>query len=72
MCFSPRGSVWSFEGGVVLSILLGLAVLTFLSGLEKFPKLASGKILEGSGQHFGPGAFWGSKMGLKIHTLARE
>ena len=43
-CFSPRGSVWSFEGGVLVSISLGLAVRIFWSDLEKFPKLASGKI----------------------------
>ena len=45
-CFSPRGSVLSFEGGILLSISLGLAVRTFWSDLEKFPKSASGKILE--------------------------
>ena len=59
MCFSPRGSVWSFEGGVLLSISLGLAVRIFWSDLEKFPKSASGMIL---GQHFGSGTFLGRKM----------
>ena len=44
MCFSPRGSILSFEGGILLSISLGLAVRTFWSGLEKFLKSASGKI----------------------------
>ena len=32
-CFSPRGSVWDVEGGVLLSISLGLAVCTFGSDL---------------------------------------
>ena len=44
MCFSPRGSFLSFEGGILLSISLGLAVRIFWSDLEKFPKSASGKI----------------------------
>ena len=44
MCFSLHGSVWNVEGGVLLSISLGLAVHTFWSDLEKFPKSASGKI----------------------------
>ena len=30
MWFAPRGSVWSFEGGILLSFSLGLAVRTFL------------------------------------------
>ena len=34
----------SFEGGILLSILLGLAVRIFWSDLEKVPKSASGKI----------------------------
>ena len=34
LCFSPRGSVWSFEGGVLLSAALGLTVRTFWSLLE--------------------------------------
>ena len=50
MWFSPRGSILSFEGGILLSISLGLAVRIFWSDLEKFPKSASGKI-------FGP-TFW--------------
>ena len=44
MCFLPRGSILSFEGGILLSISLGLAVRIFWSDLEKFPKSASGKI----------------------------
>ena len=59
MCFSPRGSVWSFEGGVLVTISLGLAVRTFWSDLEKFPKSASGMIL---GQHFGLGTFFVAKI----------
>ena len=47
MCFSPRGSILSFEGGILLSISLGLAVRIFWSDLEKFPKSASGKIWGG-------------------------
>ena len=72
MCFSPRGSILSFEGGILLSIPLGLAVRTFWNDLEKFPKSASGEILEGSGQHFGPRTFWCPKMGPGKHTFARE
>ena len=71
-CFSPCGFVWNVEGGVLLSISLGLAVRTFWSDLEKFPKSASGNILEGSGQHFGPGTFLGSKMGPEKHNFAME
>ena len=41
----PRGSILSFEGGILLSISLGLAVRIFWSDLEKSPKSASGKIL---------------------------
>ena len=52
--FSPRGSVWSFEGWVLLRISLGLAVRTCWSDLEKFPKSASGEIW---GRHFGSGTF---------------
>ena len=59
ICFSPRGSVWSFEGWVLLRISLGLAVRTRWSDLEKFPKSASGEIW---GRHFGSGTFWGRKM----------
>ena len=62
MCFSPRGSVWSVEGCILLRISLGLAVRHCWSDLEKFPKSASGEILEGSGQHFGLGTFLGPKM----------
>ena len=59
MCFSPRGSILSFEGGVLLSFSLGLVVCTFWSELEKCPKSASGKIL---GRHFGPETFLCQKM----------
>ena len=72
MRFLPRGSVWIFAGGVMLSCSLGLAVRTFWSDLEKFPKSAAGNILEGSGQHFGTGTFLGSKMGPGKHSFARE
>ena len=61
MCFSPCGSVWSFEGWILLRISLGLAVCSFWSDLEKFPKSASGEILEGLGQHFGLGSFFGRR-----------
>ena len=54
MCFSPRGSILSFEGRILLSISLGLAVRIFWSDLEKFPKSASGKIW---GRHVGLGTF---------------
>ena len=43
--FLPRGSILSFEGGILLSISLGMAVRIFWSALEEFPKSASGKIL---------------------------
>ena len=46
MCFSPRGSVWSVEGCILLRISLGLAVRHCWSDLEKFPKSASGDTLE--------------------------
>ena len=61
--FSPRGSVWSLEGWILLRISLGLAVRSFWNDLKKFPKFASGEILEGSGQHFGLGTFFGQKNG---------
>ena len=60
------------EGEVLLSFSLGLAVRTFWSDLEKFPKSASGKILDGSGQHFGLGTFLESTMGPKKHTFAMK
>ena len=69
MCFSPCGSVWNVEGRVLLSVSLGLAVRTFWSDLEKFPKSASGKIL---GQHFGSGTFLGRKMVPKKRVLWRN
>ena len=51
-----RGSMWSFEGGVMLSFSIGLAVHTFWSDLEKCLKSArpdSG----GLGSTFWPGDF---------------
>ena len=79
MCFSPRGSVWSFEGGVLLSISLGLVVRTFWSDLEKCPKPASGKILgrhfisgTSFGRHFGLGTFLGRTTVPKKHVLWRN
>ena len=68
----PRGSVWSFEGGVLLSASLGLAVRTFWSDLEKFPKSASGEILEGSGQHSGLWTCLCQKMVRKKMVLWRN
>ena len=72
MCFSSRGSVWSFEVWILLRISLGLAVRSFWSDLEKFPKSASGEILEGSGQHFGLGTFLARKMVPKKIVLWRN
>jgi len=72
MCFSPRGSVWNVEGGALLSILLGLAVRTFWSDLEKFPKSASGENLEGSGQHFGLGTSLCQKNGPEKNGFVEE
>ena len=69
MCFSPRGSILSFEGGILLSISLGLAVRIFWSDLEKFPKSASGKIL---GRRFGSGTFLWRKMVSKKVVLWRN
>ena len=62
MCFSAPGSIWSFEGWVLLRISLGLAVRTFWSDLEKFPKSVSGEILEGAGHFFCLGTFLCQKM----------
>ena len=59
ICFSPRGSVWSLEGWILLRISLGLAVRTCWSDLKKFPKSASGEIW---GRHFGSGTFLHKKM----------
>ena len=56
----------------MISASLGLAVRTLGSNLEKFPKSASGNILEGLGQHFGPWAFLGSNKCLEKHAFARE
>ena len=70
--FSPHGSVGSFEGWVLLRISLGLAVRLCWSDLEKFPKSASGEILEGSGQHFGLGTFLSQKMTPEKHDFVEE
>ena len=72
MCFSPRGSVWSFEGWILLRISLGLAVRSFWSDVETFPKSASGEILEGSGQHFGLGTFLCPKNGPEKDGFVEE
>ena len=69
MCFSPRGSVWSFEGGVLVSISLGLAVRIFWSDLETFPKSASGKIW---GATFWVGDLFGVKIVPKNIVLWRN
>ena len=58
MRFSPRGSVWSVEGCILLRISLGLAVRHCWSDLKKFPKSASGEIW---GRRFGSGTL-GRKM----------
>ena len=72
MCFSPRGSVWSFEGWILLRISLGLAVRSFWSDLEKFPKSASGEILGGWVNILGWGPFWGKKWVPKKMVLWRN
>ena len=69
MCFSPRGSILSFEGGILLSISLGLAVRIFWSDLEKFPKSASGKIW---GATFWVGDLFGVKHVPKNMVLWRN
>ena len=45
---------------------------SFWSDLEKFPKSASGDILEGSGQDFGLGSFLVRKMVPKKVVLWRN
>ena len=72
MSFSPHGSVGSFDGWVLLRTSLGLAVRSFWSDLEKFPKSASGEILEGLGQHFGLGRFLGRKNGPEKDGFVEE
>ena len=72
MCFSPSCSVWSFEGCILLRISLGLAVRQWWSDLEKFPKSASGEILEGLGNILGWGPFCGNKMVPKKMVLWRN
>ena len=63
MCFSPRGSVWSFEGWILLRISLGLAVRSFWNDLGKFPKSASGEIW---GDILARGPFWSKKWSRKM------
>ena len=62
MCFSPRGSVSSFEGWVLLRISLGLAVRTDWSDVKKLQKSASGEIW---GRDFGSGTFLGETWSRK-------
>ena len=64
--------IWNVEGGVLLSISLGLAVRTFWSDLEKFPKSASGEILEGWVNILGWGPFWGKKMSPEKDGFVEE
>ena len=47
MVFHPVAPFWSFEGWILLRISLKMAVRSFWSDLEKFPKSASGEILKG-------------------------
>ena len=49
-----------------------MAVRSFWSDLEKFPKSASGEILEGSGQHVGLGTFLGRKNGPEKDGFVEE
>ena len=67
--FSPRGSVWSFEGGVLLIISLGLAVRTFWSDLEKFPEIDP---WEKMGRHFCPGTLLARTMDPEKVVLWRN
>ena len=69
ICFSPRGSVWSFEGWILLRISLGLAVRHCWSDLEKFPKSAPGEIWGAWVNILGWGAFWDEKMVPKKMVL---
>ena len=78
---TPHGSVGSFCEKLVFHLMAPLGVLRagFCSGsrqdwsdLEKFPKSASGEILERSGQHFGLGTFLGQKVVLKKMMLWRN
>ncbi len=41
MFFSPRGPVWNFEGGVMRSFLLIVAVYTFWRHLGKFQQITN-------------------------------
>ena len=69
MCFSPRGTILSFEGGILLIISLGLAVRIFWSDVEKFPNTASGKIL---GATFWVGDLFGVKIGSEKRGFVEE
>ena len=73
---SPRGSVWSFAGGVLLSFSLGLAVRTFWSDLEKsqsrlLPEADFKQVprvwedSSGLGSTFWPGDLFGIKNGSR-------
>ena len=56
----------------VLRISLGLAVRSFWSHLEKFPKSASGEIWRGWVNILAWGPFWAKKMVLKKMILWRN
>ena len=71
-CFSTCGSVWNFEGWILLRISLGLAVRSFWSDLEEFPKSASGEILGGWVNILAWGAFWAEKWVPKEVVLWRN
>ena len=58
MCFSPRGSILCFEGRILLSIQLGLAVRIFWSDLGKFPNRLLGRFW---GDILARGRFCGEK-----------
>ena len=63
--FSSRGSVWSFEGGVMLSSLLELAGRTIWSDLGKCPKSPTGQTLRGFRSTFWPGDLFGPNVGSR-------
>ena len=68
MCFSPRGSVWSFEGWILLRISLGLAVRHCWSDLEKFPWGDFGRV----GPTFWAGDLFGPKNGPEKDGFVEE
>ena len=72
MWFSPRGSIWSLEGWILLRISLGLAVRSFWSDLEKFPKSASGEILGDWVNILGWGPFCAKNNGLEKDGFVEE